>query len=481
MSFKKIAILISFITNLSYGQTNHIPVTTKSELARSHYYAGFASEDSGNLDLAEKSYRNAIKEDSSFALAYMALALVQTELVEKQKLIAKAMQFIDRVSEGEKYWIQGRNAFYGSGKKSDEFTSFQKFAASFPNDPVAQYLFGFVHHHHGRKLIQPAIEYLEKAIRLNPNYIAAYADLALAYTENKDFKNAERVIKENIRLQPDKASPLNTYAEFLLSAGRYEESILNYNKVLSLEPNHAWAYIGLAANYNFKNRHLYARSLLSNLSKLSLTERENWHFMIALECSYLDEGKLDSAIIAVYTHSELAKQRKHLTQQYIALTDLIKLHFENNNPVKGLASYQVLSDFAQTERLNEETKKLVITMKPYYLSYAAFLSGNMTDAISFLNQYENQKGRVDDLSRILRTKMLLLEKKETEALTLILQCDLNNPIVQFWLAKTYTSLGNYASAKETYQLIIEKNLMDHQDYHLVRRNAIANTKSLPIQ
>jgi tetratricopeptide (TPR) repeat protein len=452
-----------------------IPITTSSIEAKDLYLKGFKLEDNGELASAKDYYKKAIEKDTSFALAYMAIALLQTEYAERKKLMAKAVSLINNVSEGERLWIAGRNAFYGDGKREEELSFFEKLSALYPEDPVAQYLVGYMNHHHGRNDIQKAIKHLEKAIKIDPLFITAYNDLGNAYMEAKDFKNAERIFIHYIKLQPDKAKPVEKYAEMLMRKGEYNRSIIMYRKALVLDPNYPWTYFGLAANLNFKGKHTEARSILPAVSLLKLSERETYHIMHAYVCSYVDEGKFDSAIISLQEHERIGKDKNYFTQRYLALNNITRLYFEQGNAVKGMEVYTNFRNMIQAESKNDNLKRQVADMELFYKAWSSYINNENSKALQLISDYNKLRGTGDEQSRLLTAKIMLKLKQPVEAINILKQNNQDNQYVQFWMANAYKINGETAKAHTIFKNIAERNEMQELDYHLVRKKAIAES------
>ena len=451
----------------------NIPVTTTSSEALGLFTKGFQYEDKGELDSAREYYKRAVEKDTSFALAYMALALLQNEFAERKKFMAKSFSLVNKVSEGEKLWISGRNAFYGDGKREEEFSFFEKLAALYPEDAVAQYLFGYMNHHHGRNNTKKAIEHLETSIKIDPAFITAYNDLGVAYTEAKDFKNAERIFLKYIDLQPNKAKPVEQYAELLMRMGQYERSIAMYKKALLLDPSYPWTYFGMAADFNFLGKYQDARRILPQVSHLKLTERETYHIMHAYACSYVDEGKIDSAILSLREHEKIGKDKNFFTQRYLALNNIVRLYFETGNAAKGMEAYTHFNNMIQTETKNNDLKKQVSEQALFYKAYAMYINGENREALEKLAEYDTLKKTTDQQSRLLKAKIMIKLNKPDEAITLLGQRATDNPYAQFWLATAYKLNGDMTKAHDIYKNIAARNEMQELDYHLVRKKAIS--------
>jgi type IV pilus assembly protein PilF len=69
-----------------------------------------------------------------------------------------------------------------------------------------------------------ALEKLQKAISLQPDYPVAHGAIAILYTQVGDKEKAEKHYKRGLSLDPDNADAHNNYGQFLCSDGRYEEA-----------------------------------------------------------------------------------------------------------------------------------------------------------------------------------------------------------------------------------------------------------------
>jgi tetratricopeptide (TPR) repeat protein len=99
----------------------------------------------------------------------------------------------------------------------------------------------------------------EQAIRLNPNFIEAYALLAAAYGLLGKYEESIKASKEAIRLKPDLLPAYNSLGGAYLQLHLYKEAIETYKHALVLKPDFIEAYVGLGAAY--ASQGLYRDSL----------------------------------------------------------------------------------------------------------------------------------------------------------------------------------------------------------------------------
>ena len=89
-----------------------------------------------------------------------------------------------------------------------------------------------------RQDVADGIAFIQKALALQPDYVPAFYDLALAYKID----------------------------------GRYDESISYFQKVLAADPNNTWSYYGIATIYGDKGD---AKNAVAYLKKATALDKEN--------------------------------------------------------------------------------------------------------------------------------------------------------------------------------------------------------------
>lgn len=446
-------------------ETDEIPITSHSEDAISHYKKARAFENKLETDSAEELYLKALQLDSTFAMAHFRLAMLRDNYEYRREKLAKALQYSNSISEGEKLLIKGRIDFYQAGYDgSYEYDYFKQLVALYPNDDEANYMFGYVHIHHGRKLADSAIHYYKKALKLNPNVSSYYNELAYAYMENQDFEKAETTIQDYIKFLPNHENPRDVYAEMLMRDHRYEASITAYEEVLKINKKAPWAYMGKAANLSFLKRYDESHKVIDNLKHIPLSDYEYRHQWRSRVCSYIVEGNLEAAIKVLNrqkTESATGNNsREPLFHQYMALSRMTRLYFENNQPENGLKSYQDWIDFVNNNSLRASTKANVIKLKTYYQAFASFLKGDYDLAITMLDTNK----RLSEDETLLKARILLSKNNTQKAIDILEALNTTNPYHLLWLSKAYQRLGNTQKAEvliHKLKTLIEMNNIDY--------------------
>jgi superkiller protein 3 len=97
-----------------------------------------------------------------------------------------------------------------------------------------------------------AIEYLQKAIDLDPNYAWAHAVLGASYLHLEDYNTAIRCYQKAIDLDPDYAWAYAGLGGAYYLLDDYNKAIRYFQKAIDLDPNNAAAYyyvMGMAYYY----------------------------------------------------------------------------------------------------------------------------------------------------------------------------------------------------------------------------------------
>src|SRR5205085_10167987 len=93
-----------------------------------------------------------------------------------------------------------------------------------------------------------------KANAIAPSYSAPYNQMGYAYRQLGDFAHAEQAFRKYIELIPNDPNPYDSYAELLLKMGRFDESIAQYRKALSIDPHFNASHFGISADLMYQGK-----------------------------------------------------------------------------------------------------------------------------------------------------------------------------------------------------------------------------------
>ena len=104
---------------------------------------------------------------------------------------------------------------------------------------------------------QKAIEYLNEAIKLNPDSAQGYNNRGNAYGDLGEYQRAITDYDEAIRLKPDYANAYSNRGITYDNLGEYQRAIEDLNEAISIKPDSANAWYNRALTYlNHGNKNL---------------------------------------------------------------------------------------------------------------------------------------------------------------------------------------------------------------------------------
>jgi serine/threonine protein kinase/Flp pilus assembly protein TadD len=239
---------------------------------------------------AAESYKKALGFDSTFAMAYARLSRVG-DATEEKRMIAKAVQYSDKVSQKEKHYIKTREAQL-SGNYGLAIEELQKLIERYPQEKEAFLVQGVIY---WDALGEPetAIPLFTKAIEIDPLYKVAYNILAYAYNDVGNFEKSIWAINEYISLAPDEANPYDSRGEIYGFNGKLEQAIESFRQAEERKPG--FSLNDLGHMYLFKREYTRAESCYKALSSSSEKDtRSEGRTFLAIVPLY--QGKLEEAI-----------------------------------------------------------------------------------------------------------------------------------------------------------------------------------------
>ena len=120
--------------------------------------------------------------------------------------------------------------------EQNRMTAQDYFRRAFKNDDLGKY--------------EEAIEDLNKAIELKPDYTYAYNNRGFAYNNLGQYNRAIEDLDKAIELDPDNTYAYNNRGFAYNNLGQYNRAIEDYDKAIELDPDYARAYNNRGSTYD---------------------------------------------------------------------------------------------------------------------------------------------------------------------------------------------------------------------------------------
>jgi tetratricopeptide (TPR) repeat protein len=227
----------------------HDAVTTSSPEAQSYYDQGLAYLHSYVWIEAARSFHQALRLDSSLAMAYIGLSDSYIGLQDPagaNEALAKAQSLAARMTGAERQRIQIRAAqlaYLASPQNTQAYFAYRKALndalAEHPDDPWLWILLGFASEGpatgHGQNGGVESIAYYQTALSLSPDNFAAHHYLTHSFETIGRTKEALEHAEVYVRLAPEIPHAHHMHGHDLRRAGRTEEALAEFAKTGELE------------------------------------------------------------------------------------------------------------------------------------------------------------------------------------------------------------------------------------------------------
>jgi tetratricopeptide (TPR) repeat protein len=213
-------------------------IVTGSPEAYKYYAEGRKYHGSGDYRRSIQLMEKAVEIDPGFAMAYRAMAMSYNNLFlfsERKKFMQKAMELADRLSEAERYQIQG--SYYNVSEETygQAIEAFNKLLKIYPDNTTANHNLALIHYR--LEEWDEAIKRYEVCVRYRTEFIPSYTQLSDSYRAKGLYDKAGQVLENYIRNFSDNARIRLSAADFYIEQGKLEPAMAEVDKAFLLDPD----------------------------------------------------------------------------------------------------------------------------------------------------------------------------------------------------------------------------------------------------
>jgi serine/threonine protein kinase/Flp pilus assembly protein TadD len=214
-------------------------ITTSSPEAFKYYSEGRRLHDEQDYRPSIEMMKKAIAIDPDFAMAYRSMAMSFSNLFynsEKQKCLKKAFELSDRLSDRERFIIQG-DYYRESERLYDKaVAAYEKLLELYPDDSMGNTNLGILYN--SLEEWDKAAELYERRIRNNPEDIWPYLNIIDCYLAKGWPEKAREALEGYIRNYKDNFMVRIYLAVVEFVQGHYERVLAEAEKADSLNPGY---------------------------------------------------------------------------------------------------------------------------------------------------------------------------------------------------------------------------------------------------
>jgi tetratricopeptide (TPR) repeat protein len=354
-------------------QQNH---PSAREQAENYYYLGETYYALQQTDSAAFYYAKAIAADADYPFAYIGegkLALTRNDLkaaeasfksavglakkdASVQTTIAEAYINADKLSQAEEaltraekinkkysgiYMTRGIMAIK-EGKREQAYSWYEQAILIDPNDKVAYLKLANAYEGANSKA---ALEYLDKLIQIDPEYIPAYALIGDINRENGMYYQALEAYEKFISIPGVPLLQHERYAQLLYFTDQYQESLQQIDYVLKQEPNNPVMHRIQAYNhFKLGNTALAAQEMAAFLAN-NPEDKHIYLDYITYGQALVKEQQPEIAITALQKAIALDPTKAEVYKELVSAYEGVK------NYPEAISTYEKYFEVAEKESL----------------------------------------------------------------------------------------------------------------------------------
>ena len=465
---------IATATNAQKDKNKGLMFTTSSNEALSFFTDGLKYYDLGDNTKARDLLQKAIKQDPSFAVAYIHLATLATNPQEFVSYMDKAKEHISGANEWEKL-LYDYTETYMTDNMDKRLSIGQKMVSTFPGSARACMYLGQAYDN--RNEFANARKCFQKAVSLEPNWPGGYVALANSqlFEDPKDFSAAEKTANKLVSLAPSNASYI-MLGDAYRAQNNLEKAEEMYSKAIANDAQLPEAYYKRGHAFTFLGQYDKARDDYEEAGTLDVSPlgaREN----IAL--TYLYQNDPSQAMqslendIKNITPMLDATQRNSFQYDMLTTSAMIAMHHHNAEKLQQIV--KDMQPLSEDMALRVGTEEAKLTQKANMLYWEGVLKLMNNDYAGAKANAEEMKTTLEPVKNPLKLdnyNLLLgctamMQKDARTAVSYLAKTNKLDVYEQYCLAKAYEANGQKDKAAPIYKYISDYNF-NGVGYALIR-------------
>ena len=434
-------------------------ITTRSPEALRLYLEGSELFYKIYMKEAAVKFEEAVRIDTTFASAYLKLAICHSGLrdeVKARAMIEKAARFSGKVSKKEKLLIQGYHLMF-KGKLQESKKIFEEMVRLYPDEKIAHESLAMANNQ--MKNYGEAIAEYNKVIELDPLDKSTYNLLAYNYDEIGRYDEAIRSINKYIELAPGEANPYDSRADIYAHHAEVDKAVESYEKALQIKPDFEASIEKLGFMYLYKGeydkaeRYFVRYGDVGGKTAKSMSRRD-------LALIPLFQGKYDEAEKILRQGIAADELDKLYTQLYAKHSYLALIYIERKEFAKALEqgrkTLQVMTKAFPDELYFGKVRYGYLLAEAGQVDSAARIIEEVKE--DFKDKTESQKTPWYFLQFLIKFYGGAMDRALKQIIRLQ-ETDRNDILVRFYLARTYLKMDMIGEAVKEFEELANWNIL----------------------
>jgi tetratricopeptide (TPR) repeat protein len=289
-------VLESIMSNLKFVSVICLMVATLSACssdpqatAREHFERGEQQQAQNKINEAIIEYRRAIQSDPRLGPARLRLADAYVQNGDRGNALREYVRAAELLPDDEDVQLKAGKMMLMAGQFADARGLGERLLARSPKSVEAQIL--IANSLAGLQDLESAIDAFEKAVQIDPNRAATYAELGAVQVAKGDLAAAEAAFRKAVEIDPQSQAAVISLANFVWSRGDADQGEQLMKRALELDPKNLVVNRSLAMFYLVRRRPEAAEPYLKTVAEASTDPRAKY----ALADYYLRLRRFDDA------------------------------------------------------------------------------------------------------------------------------------------------------------------------------------------
>jgi tetratricopeptide (TPR) repeat protein len=289
-------------------------------------------------------------------------------------------------------------------------------------------------------------------------------------------RNAEQAFKKYIELIPNDPNPYDSYAELLLKMGKFDESVAQYRKALTLDPTFNPSRMGISADLTYMGKPAEAEAELQTMAEKARNDGDLRTAFFSLAVVASDSGKFDKAQQAMDKQYAVAEKKNDVAAMAADLQAKgnIAVAAQKYDDAKGYfdRSFEMIQASSQSQEIKDNSRRL------HHFNLAVIAIGKMDFASAQAHAAEFRQSAEASNNPLqikqvheLAGRMALAEKDYDNAVRELEQANEQNPSNLYRLGLAYQGKGDSAKAQEYFAQAAGFNSLPQLNYAFIRLKA----------
>ena len=275
---------------------------------------------------------------------------------------------------------------------------------------------------------------------------------------------------------PDDPNPYDSYAELLMKTGRFDESMVQYRKALSIDPHFSNSYVAIASDLMYQGKRDQAVAEAQKLFDGARDDGDRRLARFTQAMIYVDAGKTAKAMDAMQQEYAVAVKiadTASMSADHVAMGNIL---LDAWKPDEAQKHFTQALDLVTASSLSADVKEDTRLGDHYFRGRVALAKKDLATAKSEAAEYLKGAEARHNSFRIRQAHELAgtiaLEEKQFDlAITELGQAGQQDPYVIYSTALAYQGKGDKSKAKELAWKAATANILPTLNYVFIRTDA----------